>query len=232
VRKDVQRLLADIRTDLDSFCDAEAHALMTSGYKMTTHNLKERGFGASRQKQDWEFEYIDRAMQTGHQRLMDILAQSGGLAFKIWKLSRSLRVASLVLLVLAFAVAAYAAWKTQDVPLITVGGLLTTILIFVLTAVLGPVVGHILGAPGWLKRAAIGVGTAVAGWAIVGVHLTWFDRWYLKYGNRSTSIPIAGWWRRSRRHGRPRIDSQLSRSNSASDRRESPFGARREFRAS
>ena len=190
VRKDVQRLLADIRTDLDSFCDAEAHALMTSGYKMAAHNLKQRGFAlAEEHEHKWEFQYIERAMRTGNKRLMDILAQSGSLAFKIWKLSRPLRITGAVLLVVAFAAAVYAAWtmrdETKDIPLVTVGGLLTTILIFVLTAALGPVVGRILNAPGWLKRAVFGIGAAVAGWAIVAIHLTWFDRWYLRYGHRS-----------------------------------------------
>jgi predicted acylesterase/phospholipase RssA len=185
VRVDVQRRLADIRTDLDSFCDAEAHALMMSGYKMTAHNLKERGFAAGRVKKAWEFEYIDNAMKTGNKRLMNILAQAGGLAFKIWHLSRPLRVTGAILLLLAFVAAAYAAWRTQDVPLITLGGLLTTILIFLLTAALGPAVGRILNAPGWLRRAAFGVGAAAAGWAIVAVHLTWFDRMYLRYGRRS-----------------------------------------------
>ncbi|HVG56708.1 MAG TPA: patatin-like phospholipase family protein [Vicinamibacterales bacterium] len=188
VREDVQRLLADIRTDLDSFCDAEAHALMTSGYRMTAHNLKQRGFKLAGEH-DWKFLYIEQAMRTGNQRLMDILEQSDGLAFKIWRLSRPLRMVGVVLLALAFAVAVYAAWTmrdpAKDIPLLTVGGLLTTLVLFVLTAVLGRVVGRILDAPGWLKRAAIGVGAAIAGWAIVGIHLLWFDRLYLRYGNRS-----------------------------------------------
>jgi len=35
----VQRALADIRTDLDSFSDVEAYALMAAGYKMAGHEL-------------------------------------------------------------------------------------------------------------------------------------------------------------------------------------------------
>src|SRR3712207_9182304 len=34
VEKDMQRLLAAVRTDLDSFSDAEAYTLMASAYKM------------------------------------------------------------------------------------------------------------------------------------------------------------------------------------------------------
>ena len=39
VRKEVQELLARIRTELDSFSDIEAFALMTSGYRMVEHYL-------------------------------------------------------------------------------------------------------------------------------------------------------------------------------------------------
>jgi len=39
IRKDVQGLLAAIRTDLDSFNEVEAYALMTSGYRMTEYQF-------------------------------------------------------------------------------------------------------------------------------------------------------------------------------------------------
>lgn len=48
VDKEIQRLLAEIRTDLDSFSEVEAYALMASGYLMTTHQLQE----LNRQHQD------------------------------------------------------------------------------------------------------------------------------------------------------------------------------------
>lgn len=50
---------------------------------------------------------------------------------------------------------------------------------------LGPLMGRILNAPGWLKRAAISVGAGLFGWALVFIHLRWFDRWYLAYGSRA-----------------------------------------------
>ena len=58
VRKDVQHSLSRIRTDLDSFADAEAYALMTSGYRMADFELKESGldFGeATAHPGDWRF---------------------------------------------------------------------------------------------------------------------------------------------------------------------------------
>jgi hypothetical protein len=36
---DVQRAMAELRTDLDAFSDDEAYALMAAGYLMTTHDL-------------------------------------------------------------------------------------------------------------------------------------------------------------------------------------------------
>jgi hypothetical protein len=187
VRKDIQRLLADVRTDLDSFCDAEAHALMTSGYKMTTLNLKDRGLAGSRRETDWGFLYIDHAMRTADARLVRILKQAGSLGFKVWGLIPSLRAIGFTALVIAFIAAAIVGWKTQDTPLpfVKLGGLIFTVLIFALTAVLGPAIGRVLNAPGWLKRALIGVGVGLFGWAVVLVHLQWFDRWYLAYGARS-----------------------------------------------
>jgi predicted acylesterase/phospholipase RssA len=41
VRGDVQNMLAGIRTDLDAFSEAEAYALMNSGYQMTTRYFSE-----------------------------------------------------------------------------------------------------------------------------------------------------------------------------------------------
>ena len=41
IRKDVQERLAAIRTDLDSFTDKEAYALMTSGYRMTEQEMRD-----------------------------------------------------------------------------------------------------------------------------------------------------------------------------------------------
>jgi predicted acylesterase/phospholipase RssA len=185
VRKDVQRRLADIRTDLDTFCDAEAHALMTSGYKMTVQNLIDRGLSNSRRQTEWDFLYIDNAMRRGDDRLMKILGQAGKLGFKVWGLMPSLRLIGRAAMILGFLIAAVLAWWTRNTPLLTVGGVLTSALVIALTAALGPWIGRLLDAPGWWKRAAFGVGAGLFGWAVVFIHMRWFDRWYLEYGHRS-----------------------------------------------
>ena len=62
VRGDVQNLLAGIRTDLDVFSEAEACALMSSGYKMTAHYFPEcvKSFKSNvEQTEPWRFQQVD-----------------------------------------------------------------------------------------------------------------------------------------------------------------------------
>src|SRR5262249_40318397 len=68
VAADVEGQLAAIRTDLDSFHDAEASALMTSGYQMTATQFEGRlpyvpGFGAPVARGTWRFLAVADAMK-------------------------------------------------------------------------------------------------------------------------------------------------------------------------
>src|SRR3712207_8136189 len=52
-------LLAAVRTDLDSFSDAEAYTLMASAYKMTAHALGTgkcvEGYDVPAREEEWDF---------------------------------------------------------------------------------------------------------------------------------------------------------------------------------
>jgi len=66
VSKEIQRLLASIRTDLDSFNEAEACALMLSGYLMTDHEFPKRlpAFPVDpSQERNWRFLELQGLMQ-------------------------------------------------------------------------------------------------------------------------------------------------------------------------
>jgi hypothetical protein len=65
IRKEAQELVAGIRTDLDSFSEVEADALMTSGYRMTEHYLpKVEVLPTHRQEPwDWDFLAIERVLR-------------------------------------------------------------------------------------------------------------------------------------------------------------------------
>ncbi|MBI3784193.1 MAG: patatin-like phospholipase family protein [Deltaproteobacteria bacterium] len=66
---DVQRQLAGIRTDLDSFTEVEAYALMLSGYKMTKQQLADlneefhRDDGAGRESGTWS-DFLEEVPET------------------------------------------------------------------------------------------------------------------------------------------------------------------------
>ncbi len=112
ILKSVQRRLAEIRTDLDSFCEQEAYALMCSGYRMLSESLlrRELGRGNSRQgsasgldlfddversSKEWEFLKVEKFMtptplegaELEQKRLFDnILHVANRRLFKIFRL--------------------------------------------------------------------------------------------------------------------------------------------------
>ncbi|MGH7554448.1 MAG: patatin-like phospholipase family protein, partial [Longimicrobiales bacterium] len=100
IPKTVQRLLAGIRTDLDSFTDREAYSLMLSGYEMAVTDLREalpRWTEADEQPVKWRFKEIEPTVkrETGqdiaHAELLRQLTVSAARGAKIWRLSRALR---------------------------------------------------------------------------------------------------------------------------------------------
>jgi predicted acylesterase/phospholipase RssA len=93
IRKDLQEKLAQIRTDLDSFSDLEAYALMVSGYRMTEYEFREciTGFPESGAvRPNWPFLRLEEEMrrkegvESKHNRLMATLETASRSAFKLW----------------------------------------------------------------------------------------------------------------------------------------------------
>jgi predicted acylesterase/phospholipase RssA/tetratricopeptide (TPR) repeat protein len=122
VRKDLQQLLSAVRTDLDSFSEGEAYALMASGYLMTEHQFADcqhlfpeitdekrlkRGY--------WHFLDYQETLKTPGlgDGLKKVLSVSSSSAFKIWTLSKRL---SLI---------------TDAVPLLIMSLLVGTLIVFI-----------------------------------------------------------------------------------------------------
>lgn len=86
IRRDVQRKLASIRTDLDSFHQYEAYGLMASGYRMVDHYFPRGtvGFPPAESRHAWSFCAIQDALQGGahHGDMLDKLERSDKLFFK------------------------------------------------------------------------------------------------------------------------------------------------------
>jgi len=125
IAKDIQRRLSALRTDLDSFSEAEAYALMTSGYCMTAHQLKmERpleGFKEPSKDEEWEFLKIKKYMtgkSDGYEYLKKLLSAGSSLAFKVWQIDPILKWAARVsfFLIIAAIIAAIYFWWNSPLP--------------------------------------------------------------------------------------------------------------------
>jgi hypothetical protein len=198
IRRDVQRLLAGVRTDLDAFCDAEAMALMLSGYRMTDRRLALSPVWNTlkREPAAWPFQRLEPAMTraTDDDRLMCVLRTASSLPFKAWRLVPALRYLSMAFLasVVVGLVYVHLQWGPRtlaDVAAVLPESLQIRVgdVIFVVVglavSLLGlGVVARALQLRGAASRAALGIGVATVGWLVALVHLAVFDRLYLSYG--------------------------------------------------
>ncbi len=200
IDKKIQERLAAVRTDLDSFSDAESYALMTSAYRMTERQLKEGkcvpGFQEPKEVVDWKFLAIEEGMKKPNEKyqyLMKLLGTSNSLAFKIWKLSKPLKITAWILGAALLVLAVWAGIRWADLkifPAVTVRRfgivVLTTIAIVVLTAVLGKLLMRIGRLRNTLTRIGIGIAMSLVGFIIARIHLHVFDKIFLRYGNLET----------------------------------------------
>ena len=198
IAKDVQELLSGVRTDLDSFSDVEAFALMTSGYRMTEHEFKfsncVEGFPEPDEQHKWDFLAVEEGLKGSgpkYEYLKKRLQASNARAFRIWKISSVLKVASMVLAAAAIALAVWIwfTWgaKTIAIPSITVWNLgilvgvvvaAILLLMFVLKKVMG-----IARLTETLVRSAIFIAIGPLGAIASLIHLHIFDRAFLRDGS-------------------------------------------------
>lgn len=117
IRRTLQRRLAAVRTDLDSFSDMEAFALMNSGYHaMSAAAGPLSGFPlATDTPHPWAFRQLDSAMQGGEdgpgavsgETLDRHLGVSHMKFFKVWRLSRALGGLALLIALALMSAAGY-----------------------------------------------------------------------------------------------------------------------------
>ncbi|MCK9605888.1 MAG: patatin-like phospholipase family protein [Methylomonas sp.] len=199
-----QRRLAQIRTDLDTFTEVEAYALMASGYAMTKHQLSEldrqhqslqlnghwADFDIHAPEQNWPFSSIAPILtadpEAGDPKAKDLakqLSASSLMAGKALVLIPTLKYAGMAcgLLLLALLID----WIKQnwlDHTTITLGvASITTALIITLVGVLLPFGKYLQPldtARKWIGLAVLGS----VGWALANLHLKFFDQWFKKRG--------------------------------------------------
>lgn len=188
LQKSIQRLLAGLRTDLDSFTDLEAMALMTSGYRQAEKQFPLLGGAMAatpRAAREWRFLRIERALEPGEtfeevQRHLEVGAQTG---FKVWRLVAPLRVAGVLLLLAAGAGAVWFWQRNKDmvVSLGTVGALGWTALFF-LAGLLAPQVVALIRYRQTIRGLGLKSLLAVALALVFKLHLVAFDRIFVSCG--------------------------------------------------
>lgn len=208
VRKDIQELLAGVRTDLDSFTDLECYALMTSGYLAADHALPAMD---SLQMQPhkphtWEFLKVKpgmtqaRAEGAAYERLLRHLGVSDMTFFKVWKLSPALKYTALGLALALVAWIVYlgvtepalsfseATWQgirqslTLGNLLLALGSLLAGIAVVHIAGQAGEMALRLSKIRETLYRILIGAGVGIVGWLGAALHLHLFDKLFKRLG--------------------------------------------------
>jgi predicted acylesterase/phospholipase RssA len=190
VRKDVERSLAGIRTDLDSFCDVEANALMTSGYRMTEYEFPRAisGFATESSPVEWNFLQFEKDLKNPDlaKRYMSVLKIAKNSAFKIWLLVPALKGLALGLAISVLALLAAYAWINwpRSFP-ITVGMIATPIFAAGIGRLAGPTLMRMISYRKTFQHLVLGVFMCCFGFLLARIHLHVFDRWFQKFGRMS-----------------------------------------------
>jgi predicted acylesterase/phospholipase RssA/tetratricopeptide (TPR) repeat protein len=189
IRKDVQEHLAAIRTDLDSFSEAEAYALMTSGYRMAEHEFERCIQGFPEPCGDppaWRFLAVEPAMSPGptFEGLVKRLHTGRLNFFKVWWLSVPLVVVAVLLAAggLAALVWAWARWGATPINFGTVRSVGISLFFLALALTVTPWIGRCIRFRKTLGQLGfVTLGSLLAAVAFK-VHLAVFDRWFLRWG--------------------------------------------------
>jgi predicted acylesterase/phospholipase RssA/uncharacterized membrane protein (DUF485 family) len=187
VLRSVQTQLSEIRTDLDSFSDAEAWALMYSGYVQTKYewNHQTNEGGEEGKTEDWQFLRIKDYMTLPAKAatISKPLSEGKRLALKVFYLNSSVRMVALALSVLLFIGLVYlvATEWSSTLQVITVKFLVVTVIVYLL----GLVSNYFtiaLNIKAVIRRYLIMIGAAIIGFVVSNIYLRWLNPVYNRSG--------------------------------------------------
>ncbi len=207
VDRDLQGKLAAIRTDLDSFSEVEAYALMSSGYLMTKREFERldeehvrRGavgtwsdFAVhvpSRGVEYWKFLELAPIMQRPHDdpdlrradlgRQLDAGASRFLKAFGLSPMLGAVGFALIALIAVSLAYLVFRNWKTVIETRVTVGGILLTLLLIAGGMIwrLGRIANPEAVMRSWILKGMLAFG----GWIMTNLHLRLIDPVFLRRG--------------------------------------------------
>ena len=197
VAHSVQKLLSLTRTDLDSFTNVEAFSLMLDGYRMSESELRQskgvgdlvtgEGVGAT---PNWHFLAIAPWMNKPTPNYLRHLQVSGRLAFKVFRLSWTVTVGTLIVMI-GVLVSIGILFRNQVVAFLSSSFTVRQLLVAVLILSLGLVprlsrafdVLSFLRSPSeFLVRFFTRAVLPAFGSVFVAIHLAIFDRLFLWLG--------------------------------------------------
>jgi len=191
VQRDIQRRLGAVRTDLDSFSDAEAYALMCSGYLMTEHALAKEtvlGFDVPPvARENWKFLQVEELMKQPIEGnpLAARLKVSDRLFGKVWLLLPWLKYVGLAAGVGLIAVICLLLLKfwSNKLPSLSWGGLIVWLIGTAAAVFVFDRLSKVFNYRKTLDQILIGLGLTIAGSFLAKLHLYLFDRLFLKQGS-------------------------------------------------
>ncbi len=189
INQHVQRLLAGNRTDLDSWNNAEAYALMLSGYRMTECEFPKSVetipvSDGSPAKPLWDFMEVDPLQKKAAEGslFMRILQVGSKTVLKVWYLSKPLRFIGILVAIVTGTLLIYLALENRHRVLLTVGDVGVFVLASLITVLFGKLVMRIVWFRQTLIKIAIGIAMSVVGFFVARLHLHLFDKFYLCLG--------------------------------------------------
>ena len=187
VLEEVQRALAQVRTDLDSFCEVEAWALMADAYQLTGEIVpKQAGLAALGTKgpeQEWTFDVVAEQLAEPSERFLKVVHASKQRFLKPARMTPMLLPLTLLLVVAGLGAAVWGLWLalTPHGTILFVAGLVTIVALAIYAASQAP----------FAKPVAVAIFDVVlpALLALPLVLVTWLQiaagRWWLSLGRAS-----------------------------------------------
>ena len=201
----MQLYLSQIRTDLDSFHDAESYALMYSGYTQINYDYKNREderdndgqviTNSTKTTPDWKFlqikDYLTRPDKANQKDI--IFKEASRVPFKLFYLSRTIKFMVLIgafalgigLLSLVFV----NNWWNTSLLNVTVKAIVWTIIISLL-GVISKVIASIVNVRFFIRKNAIFSVVMIMGWIVCNLYLWFFNGIYNDYGKLEESRKV------------------------------------------
>ena len=184
VVEDVQRALAQVRTDLDAFCEVEAWSLMADAYQLTGKILPTRtgiaALGTPGPDAEWPFEVVSEQLAQPSKKFLKVLHVSKERFMKPSRMLPKVLPVVLLLLLAALVAAAWGLWL-----LLTPHG---TALFIAILAAMGALVIYANSEKAFVKPVAVVIFDVVlpALLAIPLVVVSWLQlaagKWWLSLG--------------------------------------------------